>query len=275
MQLIIPLALLALVIALLATFQRRLIYFPRSYPSELLMALDGVIDRIEYETVAGRQTCFYVPPLVAPERPPETLWMVFGGNGSLALDWLGMIDNAPRNRVGYLLIDYPGFGLCEGRATRQSILDSSERSLTALAARLRCRAADFDGRLNLLGHSMGAAAALQLAPRHAVRRIVLLSPFTSLLAMARRSVGWPLCLMLLDRFDNTARLNELAARRPRPEVILFHGAADEIVPVEMSRALAATHRPWIEYHELPATDHNSIAASAQGAILASMFADKT
>jgi molybdopterin synthase catalytic subunit len=47
---------------------------------------------------------------------------------------------------------------------------------------------------------------------------VLVAPFTSLVEAARTRVGWPLCHLVLDRFDNRARLDALAAiagRYPR------------------------------------------------------------
>jgi hypothetical protein len=43
-------------------------------------------------------------------------------------------------------------------------------------------------------------------------------------------------------------------------VRIYHGAADEVIPVRMGRALAAAHPDWIRYEEWPGTGHNDIWA---------------
>ena len=108
-----------------------------------------------------------------------------------------------------------------------------------------------------------------------MKRIVIVSPFTSLYDMARLTFGWPLCHLLIDRFDNRARLAELAARKPRPAVTIIHGDTDNIVPVTMGRELAGLYPDWIHYIELVGGDHNFILTSAEHQITGAMFPNPT
>lgn len=252
-------------VILLAGCQRKLIYFPRGYSERELSVVAPNAVVIEYRTAAGAQKAFYIRPANSPDTPPDRLWVVMGGNAARALDWTEDITGIPDPRAGFLLIDYPGYGYNEGRPSRTSINEGSLAAFDALAAHLNLSRGDLAKRTRLMCHSIGAAAGLDLAVRldPPPNRIILFSPFTSLHAMARHVLFWPVCCLVLDRFDNEARLKELAGRSPRPEVIIIHGDRDQVIPVEMGRALAAAHPGWIQYHEIPNLDHNWIIGSSK------------
>jgi hypothetical protein len=78
---------------------------------------------------------------------------------SVALDWLNFVADAADPRAAFFLIDYPGYGICDGNPTPQSILENAEGALEALVAnnqeKFRAEA------LCVFGHSLGGAAALQ------------------------------------------------------------------------------------------------------------------
>lgn len=245
----------------------RLMYFINRYPGSYRSYLPPDTLEIPFQTRSGRQVAFYVTPRLEPGRPPARLWMVFGGNGALALGWLPLLRDAPDPEAGFLLLDYPGFGVCEGIPSRATIRESSEKALMALAEHLGVAPASFEGRLSLLGHSLGSATALQFAPAHRIERIVLLAPFTTVVAVAERMVGWPLCYFVPDRYDNEARLAEVSKLVPRPAVAIIHGARDSVVPVEMGRRLTSQYPAWIAYHEVALADHNSLLGRDRAAVL--------
>lgn len=247
-------------------------YFISRYDGNYRRSLPQNVTELDYLTAAGRQVAFYLAPGLEPARPPDRLWILFGGNGSVALGWLKVLRGASDLRAGYLLLDYPGCGLCQGRPGRDSIRDTSEQALTALAARLRLAPSVFEGRLSLVGHSLGSAAALEMAPRHRVERVVLLAPFTSMMAIAEHIVGWPFCQFVPDRFDNEARLRELHRAQPRCAVTIIHGARDTVVPVAMGRTLAGLVPGWVRYEELPQGTHMSVVDGDQEALRHAMAA---
>jgi fermentation-respiration switch protein FrsA (DUF1100 family) len=262
--------------------QRSLIYFPRSYEPGELEHARKILEEIRYDVPgAGPQVAFYAPPRDGAKLRPNRLWVVFGGNAARALDWEDFVAAYPDRRAAFLLVDYPGYGANAGKPTREGIVQAGmaaladARKLPALADGVPSSSPPVTPGpvpLGILGHSLGAAAALELAARAQPDRVVLASPFTSLQAVARRAVGWPLCKLLLDRFDNAARLAELSALSPRPSVAIFHGTRDEIVPFAMGQFLAAEHPGWIAFHPVPGGDHNGLLDSARQAIYAAMLA---
>lgn len=237
--------------------QSRLIYHPSPYQEEyesMLRAAKGV--RLRFGTRQGAQTAFYIPPQAPTPGLPQTVWVCFAGNASLALDWLSHTD-AWDARYAYLLVDYPGYGDCAGSPTPASIRESSTAAVAALEAHLHTSRAELQPHLAFLGHSLGSAAALMLADDLDLRHGVLLSPFTSMTDMGRRVLGWPLCHLNHHRYDNRRTLAHVAARQGA-RVAIFHGTEDEVIPVQMGRELAAAHPQAVTLHEVPGARHNDI-----------------
>ena len=253
----------------LYTQQHKLLYHPQRYVQGFDRSLDARAQFIQYSTSQGSQMAIYIPPHEGGGLPAR-LWVMFHGNGATALDWVEFVERVSDPQAGFLLIDYPGYGRCEGTAWGKSILDSTRAAVDALAAHIGVTRVQLTQDLNLMGFSMGAAAAMQYAPEVQARRIVLIAPFASIREMARLSVGWPLHYLLRERYDNVARLREVLQQSPPPRVVIFHGTQDNIVPVAQSRDLKAVLPDAVDLREIEGADHNWILDLAGDQILACM-----
>lgn len=250
---------LALIVLALRFLQHHLIYFPRAYaPVELEQLPRGLValrDEAEERAVVG----FYRPP--RDGATPQRLWLVFGGNGDQALGWDELLAPLADDRIGFLMIEYPGYGARPGRPSPESLLAGAETTVAALAKHLGQSEAEVHARSSLLGYSIGGAVALAYAARRPVPRIVLLAPFTSMLEMARRTVGSPLCHLLTHRFDNIASLRAVG-RNGAPELYVLHGDRDSLIPWQMGRALAS-EMPGAHFELVRGADHGSVGHLAQ------------
>lgn len=250
--------------AALAGIEQPFLYHPRPYPDDADRRLPPHVVTLGFQTSAGQQYAYYVPPRDRRSRGgvPERLWICFGGNASLALDWLPLaevVEKGTGNRgAGYLLVEYPGYGRCSGTPSASAILESSQKAFEALAAHLRVEPEHLQKRMGLIGYSLGTAAALQFAVHHPVDRLILVAPFTSIRAMASRWAGFLGSLIVEQQFDNVACLRRLAARERPPRITLIHGAKDTVVPVGMGRALAELYPEMIRFVEIPQGDHLTI-----------------
>jgi pimeloyl-ACP methyl ester carboxylesterase len=248
---IIILIALAVPVLLLGNFQDKLIYMPRPYPGG---ALPPGFEALRFTTPAGSQTAFIHLPAAGE---PTSVCVLFGGNAALALDWAGLVGELHDPQAAFLLVDYPGYGSCDGKASPATIDAAAEAAFVALGERLGQTPVRLEDHLRVFGHSLGAAAALQFACGHPVEQLVLVSPFTSLRDMARRTAGWPLCWLLRGNFDNRARMRELAARPHPPSTTIVHGDADAVVPLALGEELAGL-MPGATFHAVHGADHNSV-----------------
>ena len=159
--------------------------------------------------------------------PGDPLVIYFGGNAE-EVSWM-LDEAAPRTPgVGWLLIDYRGYGSSGG--------SPSERALVADALQW------FDhvkpgGKVYAFGRSLGSGVAVQLAAQRPLAGVILVAPFDSLVEVGKRHypflpVGW----MLKHRFDSMALAPQITA--PLLSVVAMD---DEIIPVEHAKRL---HDAW-------------------------------
>jgi pimeloyl-ACP methyl ester carboxylesterase len=247
--------------------QHSLIYHPRPYGRAYVHVLPPNAVEIEYTLPFGKQTAFYIAP--RPIGRPTRIWVAFCGNGSLALDWTGLIHDYPANGDGFLLIDYPGYGKNSGYATIGSTRDTADGALRALAKRLHLEESQL--KLGVIGHSLGAAAALDFAVHHPVQQVILAAPFTNLREEAATVVGRFFARLLIENYNNRENLREIFKRNPNIRVDIYHGTNDDVIPVRMGRALAHEF-PAVHYHEIRGADHVTVIDNAREDIIARMDA---
>lgn len=155
-----------------------------------------------------------------------------------------------------LVFDYRGYGRSEGRAAwrREALVADAHAALDALRARPEV---DPD-RVAVYGHSLGGAVGLtMLAERPEPRCAVIESGFASWRDVAGDALGWiggPLAWLLVS---DRARPEDAARAIGRP-LLVVHGDADEIVPVEHGRRLAAAAGDGARLLELEGGGHNTL-----------------
>lgn len=154
---------------------------------------------------------YYWPPAAGS----RDILVFFHGNAGNRQTAASMAEPLTRHGSGVLVASYRGYGGNPGRP-REAGLIADGAAFVALARQLQP-----EGRLYLVGWSLGGAVALELAGRTPVDGVATLGAF-SRLADAAPPATRP---FLPDRFDNLA-----AIRRVTAPVYLFHGTEDEVVP---------------------------------------------
>jgi pimeloyl-ACP methyl ester carboxylesterase len=241
--------------------QHSMVYHPRAYDESYAYAFptDGV--EINYNVATAKYFAYYIP---GSAPVPKRLWLAFCGNGSLALDWTTILRERPYNGDAFLLIDYPGYGKNGGYATIASTRASVDAALQALTERLRT---DEDHlTLCTIGHSLGAAVALDFAAKHRVQTVVLIAPFTTLREEAATMLGSWVARLLIESYDNRANLAEAARVNPAARIAIFHGTRDQVIPVRMGRELAREF-PFVEFFAIEDADHVSVLNRAHDKII--------
>lgn len=201
---------------------------------------------VRLPTVNGKHLFGWFIP--AGERAPALVVMHgWGGNAGMMLPLA-----APLHEHGYalLLVD----ARCHGQSDDDSFAslprfaEDIDAALAWLAGQPEVDAA----RLGVIGHSVGAGAALLAASRRRdLRAVVSLAAFAHPAGMMRRWLAskriphWPLGAYILAyvqrvigyRFDDIAPCHTIA--RVTCPVLLVHGLEDDTVPVDEARQIHA------------------------------------
>jgi pimeloyl-ACP methyl ester carboxylesterase len=193
---------------------------------------------------------------------------MFGGNAMLALDWLDFMREFPDRSAGFLFVEYPGYGSCEGSPNPARILETSEKAFHALQDRKHWSFGPES--IGVVGWSRGAAAAVQFADKQPVGQVILVAPFTTMSDMVKRYIGLPPGPLLFHPFDNVGALRRILVRKPAPKVTIVHGRADTLVPISMGRTLAMLDPQHIRFVEISSAGHNNVFYQAQSLVFADM-----
>lgn len=183
------------------------------------------VEQVWLGTAQGRVEAWFVPAAESGDAPA----VVFAHGNAELIDYAVADARALRELgLSVLLVEYPGFGRSEGRPTRGSIGETFLVAYDWLASR-----EGVDGsRIVGMGRSLGSGAITDLAEARPLAAMVLVSPFTSVGAFARRYLVPS--FLARDRFDNLAVL-----RRWDGPVLLLHGRRDTVIPHAHSERLAA------------------------------------
>lgn len=184
------------------------------------------------------------------ERAPLVIY--FGGNAEEISWMLESIGDAQRGEtpgVGWLLVDYRGYGASEGAP--------SERALTADALAFFDHVVKLPGvdaeRIMAFGRSLGSGVAVRLATERRLRALVLVTPFDSLAAVAKHYYWYlPVDWMLRHRFDSAA----LAPRLKQPLLCVI-AERDEVIPPRYADRLFEVWGGAKRKVVLAAAGHNS------------------
>jgi fermentation-respiration switch protein FrsA (DUF1100 family) len=240
-----------LAIGVLWLNQRRLIYFPMGSVPPVGALLPGA-EEVAFVTEDGLTLVgWYLPPATGAARAPTVL--VLNGNGGNRAHRAPLAAALARAGVGVLLFDYRGYGGNPGQPTEAGLLADARAARAYLLGRPDV-AAD---RLVYLGESLGAAVALALVVEQPPAALVLRSPFTSLVAMARRSYPFlPVEWLVWDRYPSLDRVTRLTV-----PVLVVAGDADGVIPVAQSRAVYDAAPPPKRLVIVAGADHNDVALS--------------
>jgi hypothetical protein len=184
-------------------------------------------------------------------RPGPRAILYFGGNAEdVAYNLAAFTAAFPGHSI--FLVNYRGYGGSSGEPT--------ESGLTADAVAVFDELARRHSAISVIGRSLGSGVAAYLASVRDVRRIVLVTPFDSLVNVARAHFRYfPVSLLMLDRYD-AGRL----APSIRAPVLIIIAARDEIIPRARSDALAAAFGPArARVTVLKDVGHNDIDGSPQ------------
>jgi fermentation-respiration switch protein FrsA (DUF1100 family) len=187
-------------------------------------------ERARLETLTSK-TGRKVFALYAPASDDAPVLVHFHGNGEELADLVDFVERFQARGVGVLAVEYPGYGLSRDNAPNETrIYEDAEVALRHLIDEKGVARA----RIVLSGQSLGTGVAVEMARRGLGSRLLLFSPYTSMIDMADHYLPiLPNRWLVRDLFDNAKKAPAIAT-----PVLVVHGTDDEVIPVAFGKKLA-------------------------------------
>lgn len=183
-------------------------------------------------------------------RQPSPRGLVFfiHGNAGNLETWTAGVDFY--RRVGYdlFIFDFRGYGKSTGRIESEAQLAADVRAAYDTVAPHYG-----DVPIVVYGRSLGTALATQLAAQTHPALLVLVTPYTSLGAIARRAYPWAPGALLKYPLRTEAAIADV-----RSPILLVHGTHDLLIPITESRALLARARAPAKLLTIEGASHNDV-----------------
>jgi len=222
----------AAVLLLAWLFQHRLLYLPTT-PGRAWMTTPDAVG-LSYRDLRIRTgDDIELSAWLVPSDPERGLLLFFHGNAGNISHRLESIGIFHQLGLSVLIVDYRGYGRSGGTPSETGTYRDAAAVWRFATVELGRR----PDRIVVHGRSLGAAVAAHLAATAAVSPAALIveSPFTTVAEMAQRA--YPILpARWLTRFSYATR--DYVADAPCP-VLVAHSEEDEIIPVELGRAVYA------------------------------------
>ena len=236
---------LLLLVAIVWSQQRRLIYFPfGAVPDPGAVGLESAT-AVSFPTADGLTLNGWL--VSRTDRPDFTL-IVFNGNAGNRAFRAPLAEALARANLAVLLFDYRGFGGNPGSPTEAGLKHDARAARAYVIGR-----PDVDPqRIVYFGESLGTAVAADLAVDHPPAALILRSPFTSLTDVGRHHYAFlPVRWLLRDRYETIERIASV-----NTPLLIIGGDSDRIVPIEQTRRLYEAARHPKSLLVVGGADHN-------------------
>lgn len=175
----------------------------------------------------------------------------FGGNAEDVRIYADDFQRALPNQTVYL-VNYRGYGGSSGKPSQQNLLADALQIYDQLSERHRSIA--------VVGRSLGSGVATYLASRREVQRLLLATPYDSVLALAQsRYPVYPVSLLLRDTYKSIEW-----APLVRAKTLILMAELDQLIPTRHSLKLAeAFSDDLVSTAVIEQADHNGLGAYPQ------------
>jgi pimeloyl-ACP methyl ester carboxylesterase len=152
-------------------------------------------------------------------------------------------------------MNYRGYGDSHGQPGERQMIADGEMLFEWLIAHRRVDPV----RVAVVGRSLGSGVAMQVAARRPVAAVTLITPYDSVLSMARRRFpGMPVGFFLRHRFES-----DKAAEKVRAPTLVLRAETDDVVPSLHTDSLVARLGGLAIDQTIPASDHRNIPYLAE------------
>jgi len=155
--------------------------------------------------------------------------------------------------IGVMLVGYRGYGNNAGNPTEEGLYSDA-----ALALDFLSRTGIMPDHWVLYGESLGSGIAVEMAQRigtvSPAAALILEAPFSSMADAGKNHYPWlPVNVLLKDRYDSISKIKSV-----NTPLLILHGTADKVVPIELGRKLFNTAVDPKSVHWISGAGHDDL-----------------
>ncbi|SNY99874.1 alpha/beta hydrolase [Flagellimonas pacifica] len=217
------LVLLSLLTLMLTMFQEKLIFLPTKLPQDFDYSFPYDFEELFLETDDGAR----LNAIHFKKENPKGLVLYFHGNAGDLSRW-GQIMS-PFVDLGYdvLVMDYRGYGKSTGALSEKALYKDAQMFYDHVLKEYP------ENEIVVYGRSLGASIATQLASNNSPKKLILETPFYSLLDVAEgRFPFLPVRYVLKYKMPSFDYIQKVQG-----PIRIFHGTTDDVVPYESGKKL--------------------------------------
>ena len=235
----------AAILALLYAMQERLIFPASTLAADYQFRFDLPFKEVRIPVPgASLDALHFTQP-----SPRGLVFFLHGNAGDLST-WTTGVDFYRRVNYDMFMIDYRGYGKSTGKIESEAQLRADVRAAyDSIAPNYRARGLP----IVIYGRSLGTGLATYLARDVNPALLVLVTPYSSLAAAARRA--YPLIPEWILKYP--LRTDTIIGEVKSP-ILLMHGTRDALIPLADSKQLRALVRPPAELLVIDGAGHNDI-----------------
>lgn len=226
--------------------QEKLIFHPKviSQDSSFHFTQAFTEQTIEWDS----QTKFSMVRFTVPDTLKKGLVIYFHGNRENVNHYAVFANTFTRNGYEVWMPDYPGFGKSTGKLSEQILYD--EALQVYKMARIQYR----PEQITIYGKSIGTGIAAQLASIRDCRRLILETPYYSIISLTRLA-GWMYPLNMLLKYK--LPIHEYLSKVTAP-ISIFHGTSDVVIPYFNAKRLQKKLKPTDEFITIEGGSHKNL-----------------
>lgn len=238
-----PILAIGIMASYLYLFQESIIFMGSTLPADHEFTFDVPFEELRVPVGDAEISALHF-------RQPDPRGLVFflHGNGGNLDSWTSNVDYYQRVNYDLFIFDYRGYGKSSGSIKSEQQLHADVRiAWDSVVEQYR------DKPIVIYGRSLGTALASELASEVDPELLILVSPFSSMLAMARSE--YPLLPDWLVRYP--LRTDRLIKDLEAP-IVFVHGDQDQFIPLDHSLGLMDLAKPSASLLIVEGAGHNDV-----------------
>jgi len=227
-------------------FQRHFLYFPAAAAKHEHDVIQYKIDDV-------------VLDVIVLNKGKDEAIIYFGGNGEAVVANAYFFNKTLSDYTVYL-VNYRGYGGSTGKPT--------EAALYADAQYIYDQVREKHKTISVIGRSLGSGVATYLAATKDINKMILITPFDSIQAIAQKQYPvFPITILLRDKYDSLSRVKNISTK-----TLVLLAEHDVIIPFEHSQRLIDEFpSSQIKVEVIKKTGHNNISSRGEYYTLLQQF----